>query len=88
MRLYMRINAIDKVAQWVDSNSTYLDSSDIMNGSRTSLYCWSNKAIKDLILIYKADGINLNEVDLLFKQEFSNDFSTMMVCQCGMYLFL
>jgi hypothetical protein len=45
-----------------------------MNGSRTSFYCQSNQAIKSLIPIYKADDEDLNEDDLQFKHEYSNDF--------------
>ena len=74
LSLYIRINAIDEVEQLVDSNLTYLNSNNNMNGSRTSCYCCSNKFIKYLICNYKADSTILNEVDLQFKQECSNDF--------------
>jgi hypothetical protein len=60
--------------QLVDSNLTYLNSNNNMNGSRTSFYRQSNKFIKYLICIYKADDAILNEVDLQIKQEYSNDF--------------
>ncbi len=46
--VYIRINAINKVEQLVDSNLTYLNSSDNMNGSRTAFYCQSNQVIKHL----------------------------------------
>ena len=73
-RVYIRINAIDEVEQLVDSNLSYLESSDNLNCSRTQFYVCSNQAIKDLIRIYKAADSDLNEVDLEFKQEYSNDF--------------
>jgi hypothetical protein len=63
-RVYIRINAIDKVVRLVDSNLTYLDGPSNMNGSRTSFYCQSNQAIKTLIHIYKADDADLNKDDL------------------------
>jgi len=73
-RVYIRINAIDEVEQLVDSNLSYLESSDNLNGSRTQFYVCSNQAIKDLIRIYKAADSDLNEVDLEFKREYLNDF--------------
>jgi hypothetical protein len=73
-RVYIRINAIDKVLRLVDSNLAYLNSPGNMNGSRTLLYCQSNQAIKTLIRIYKADYANLNEDDLQFKHEYSKYF--------------
>ena len=73
-RIYIRINAIDKVLQLVNSNLSYLDSPGNMNGSRTSFYRPSNQAIKSLIRIYKADDEDLNEDKLQFKHEYSNDF--------------
>ncbi len=41
-RIYIRINAINKVEWLVDSNIIYLNSPDNMNGSRTSFYPQSN----------------------------------------------
>jgi len=73
-RVYIRNNAIDEVLRLVDSNLAYLDSPGNMNGSRTSFYRQSNQAIKSLIRIYKADDEDLNEDDLQFKHEYSNDF--------------
>jgi hypothetical protein len=73
-RIYFRINAIDKVEQLVDSNSTYLNSPDNMNGSRTLFYRQSNQAIKTLIHIYKTDDADLNKDNLQFKHEYSKDF--------------
>ncbi len=73
-RIYIRINAIDKVLRLVDSNSAYLNSPGNMNGSRTSFYRQSNQAIKSLIRIYKADDEDHNEDDLQFKHEYSKDF--------------
>ncbi len=72
--IYIRINAINKVLQLVDSNLAYLYSPGNMNGSRTSFYCQSNQAIKTLICIYKADDADLNKDDLQFKHEYSKDF--------------
>jgi hypothetical protein len=75
-RVYIRINAIDEVEKLVDSNLSYLESSYNLNSYRTPFYVCSNQAIKDLIRIYKAadSDLNLNEVDLEFKREYSNDF--------------
>jgi hypothetical protein len=73
-RIYIRINAIDKVEQLVNSNSTYLNSPDNMNGSRTLFYCQSKQAIKTLIRIFKADDADLKKDDLQFKHEYSKDF--------------
>jgi hypothetical protein len=73
-RVYIRINAIDKVLQLVESNLVYLDGPDNMSGPRTLFYCQSNQAIKTLIHIYKADDADLNEDDLQFKHEHSKDF--------------
>ncbi len=73
-RVYIRINAIDEVEQLVDSNLSYLESSDNLNGSRTQFYVCSNQAIKDLICIYKAADSDLNEVDLELKRQYSNYF--------------
>ncbi len=73
-RVYIGINAIDKVEQLVNSNLTCLNSPDNMNGSRTSFYCQSNQAIKTLICIYKADDADLSKDDLQFKHEYSKDF--------------
>ncbi len=74
LHVYIRINAIDKVKQLVDSNLTYLNSSDNMNGSRTAFYCQSNQVNKNLIRIYKSDDADLDEDALLFKHEYSKDF--------------
>jgi hypothetical protein len=73
-RVFIRINAIDEVEQLVDSNLLYHESSDNLNGSRTLFFVCSKQAIKDLIRIYKAADSHLNEVDLEFKREYSNDF--------------
>ncbi len=73
-RVYIRINANDKVLRLVDSNLAYLNSPGNMNGSRTLFYCQSYQAIKSLICIYKADDEDLNEDDLQFKHEYSKDF--------------
>ena len=73
-RVYIRINVIDEVEKLVDSNLSYLESSYNLNGSRTQFYVCSNQAIKDLIRIYKAADLVLNEDDLEFKREYSNDF--------------
>ncbi len=72
--VYIRTSAINKVEQLVDSNLTYLNSSNNMNGSRTTFYCQTNQVIKNLIRIYKSDDADLNEDDLLFKHEYSKDF--------------
>ena len=63
-RVYIRINAIDEVEQLVDSNLSYLESSDNLNGFRTPFFFRSNQVIKDLIHIYKVADLDLNEVDL------------------------
>ncbi len=68
-RVCIRINAIDEVEQLVNSNLSYLESSDNLNGSRTPFYVCSNQAINDLICIYKAADSDLNKVDLEFKRE-------------------
>jgi hypothetical protein len=73
-RVYIRINAINKVVQLVDANLTYLNSPGNMNGSRTLFYCQLNQAIKTLICIYKTDDADLNQDDLQFKHEYSKDF--------------
>jgi hypothetical protein len=73
-RVYVRINAINKVLRLVDSNLAYLNSPDNMNVSRTLFYCQSNQAIKTLIHIYKADDADLNKDDLQFKHEYSKYF--------------
>ena len=68
------INAADKVDRLVDSNLAYLNSSDNMNGSRSQFYCQSNQAIKYIIRIFKSHRSDLDGDDLLFKDEYSNDF--------------
>ena len=73
-RVYIRINAVDEVDRLVDSNIAYLNSSDNMNGSRTEFYRQSNQAVKYLIRIYKSHSSDLDGDDLLFKNEYSNDF--------------
>jgi hypothetical protein len=73
-RVYIRINAIDKLLQLVDSNLAYLDSPRNMSGSRTLFYRQLNLAIKTLIRIYKADDEDLSEDDLQFKLKYSKDF--------------
>jgi hypothetical protein len=70
-RIYIRINAINKVERLVDSNLAYLNSPNNVNGSRTSFYCQSNQAINSLIHIYKADDADLNKDNLQFKHEYS-----------------
>ena len=73
-RVYIRINAVDEVDRLVDSNLAYLNSSDNMNGSRSQFYCQSNQAIKYIIRIFKSHCSDLDGDDLLFKDEYSNDF--------------
>ena len=73
-RVYIRINAVDEVDRLVDSNLAYLNSYDNMNGSRSQFYRQSNQAVKYIIRIYKSHRSDLDGDDLLFKDEYSNDF--------------
>ncbi len=86
--VYIRINAIDKVLRLVESNLAYLDSPSNMNGSRTLFYPQSNQAIKTLICIYKQMMWTSMKMTYNSSTSIQNISSTMMVCQCLLYLFL
>ena len=45
-----------------------------MNGSRSQFYRQSNQAVKYIIRIFKSHRSDLDGDDLLFKDEYSNDF--------------
>ncbi len=87
-RIYIRINAINKVVQLVNSNLTYLDSPGNMNGSRTLFYCQSNQAIKLLFTFTRQMVRTSMEMTYNSSMSIQKISSLMMVCQCLLYLFL
>ncbi len=87
-RVYIRINAIDKVLRLIESNLAYLDGPDNMSGPRTSFYCQSNQAIKLLFAFTRQMMRTSTKLTYNSSMSIQKISSSMIAFQCLLYLFL